>query len=437
MPSCEQPVIINGVPWFDDQGNIVNAHGSCVVQDNGRWYLFGEYKTDAENEFNGFSCYSSPDLAHWHFERMALPVQENGSRLGPHRVGERVKVMRCPSTGQYVMFAHSDDLRYMDPCIVVAVSNTIDGEYQVLGPLTHDGEPIRMWDMGTFQDTDGTGYLMTHEGNIYRLADDYLSAAQLVASNIAPGGESPAMMHAGDTYFIMFSNKTSWDRNDNYYLSAPSPSGPWTNRGLFCPEGTCTWNSQCSFIFPLTLASGETHYIYTGDRWSYPHQASSASTVWMPIHVDGDTISIPEYWQAWNPLTARPVPLPGNERAIMMNTSYERTTLHVAFSAADDERMALLANTDRDGGYAQVTIQHNASGRTVLSLPVDLYSPTPFDGIVLVTPALHTGDYTLAVRVRGDASVFYKKDGTRLGSTGTRVRITGIQTIASPHSSTR
>ena len=26
-------VIVNGIPWFDDRGNIVNAHGACIVGD--------------------------------------------------------------------------------------------------------------------------------------------------------------------------------------------------------------------------------------------------------------------------------------------------------------------------------------------------------------------------------------------------------------------
>lgn len=44
-----------------------------------------------------------------------------------------------------------------------------------------------------------------------------------------------------------------------------------------------------------------------GDRWSYPHQASAATYVWMPLQVEGTKISIPEYWQAWDIQTLRPV----------------------------------------------------------------------------------------------------------------------------------
>ena len=27
-----EQVIYNGVPWFDTEGNIVNAHGACVLE---------------------------------------------------------------------------------------------------------------------------------------------------------------------------------------------------------------------------------------------------------------------------------------------------------------------------------------------------------------------------------------------------------------------
>ena len=108
-----------------------------------------------------------------------------------------------------------------------------------------------MWDMGTFVDENGTAYLLLHEGDIYRLSDDDLTAVEKVAENIAPGGESPAMFRHGDNYFMMFSNKTSWERNDNYYFVSSSLHGPWKEQGLFCPEGSLTYNSQCSFVFTL------------------------------------------------------------------------------------------------------------------------------------------------------------------------------------------
>ena len=47
MARKTEKVVNNGIPWFDDRGEIVNAHGACIVEENGRYYLFGEYKTRA------------------------------------------------------------------------------------------------------------------------------------------------------------------------------------------------------------------------------------------------------------------------------------------------------------------------------------------------------------------------------------------------------
>src|SRR5215217_6821530 len=125
--------IYSGIPWFDSNNNVVSAHGANIVKDNGKFYLFGEFKSDTSNAFNGFSCYSSKDLYNWTFERMALPVQKSGA-LGPDRVGERPKVMKCPKTGEYIMYMHADDLKYKDQYVGYATSKTINGEYTFQGP---------------------------------------------------------------------------------------------------------------------------------------------------------------------------------------------------------------------------------------------------------------------------------------------------------------
>ena len=61
-----EKVIRNGMPWFDDHGNIVNAHGACIVEEKGRYYLFGEWKSDESNAFLEVRA-GSPDRATgWH-----------------------------------------------------------------------------------------------------------------------------------------------------------------------------------------------------------------------------------------------------------------------------------------------------------------------------------------------------------------------------------
>ena len=31
--TAQNNLVVNGIPWFDDKGNIVNAHGACIVEE--------------------------------------------------------------------------------------------------------------------------------------------------------------------------------------------------------------------------------------------------------------------------------------------------------------------------------------------------------------------------------------------------------------------
>lgn len=413
-----EKVIRNGMPWFDDHGNIVNAHGACIVEEKGRYYLFGEWKSDESNAFPGFSCYSSDDLVNWKFERVVLTVQPDGI-LGPNRVGERVKVMKCPSTGEFVMFMHADDMGYKDPYIGYATCKTINGEYQLQGPLLYQGKPVQRWDMGTFQDTDGKGYLLIHHGPIYRLSDDYQSIEMEVA-HVKGSGESPAMFKKDGIYYMLYSNLTSWEKNDNFYFTAPKIEGPWTKQGLFCPEGTLTYNSQSTFVFPLKRGN-DTIPMFMGDRWSYPHQASAATYVWMPMQVNGTKLSIPEYWQCWDFNTLKPVDiLRKGKRVSMKNikpavgwtenrgcfvSNAKGSVLAVPFRGT---HVAVVGKSDCHSGYARVSVL-NAKKDTVYSSLVDFYSKYSEKAIRIMTPEMEKGNYTLLVEVTGIKPVWTDK----------------------------
>lgn len=430
-----EKVIRNGMPWFDDHGNIVNAHGACIVEEKGRYYLFGEWKSDESNAFPGFSCYSSDDLVNWKFERVVLTVQPDGI-LGPNRVGERVKVMKCPSTGEFVMFMHADDMGYKDPYIGYATCKTINGEYQLQGPLLYQGKPVQRWDMGTFQDTDGKGYLLIHHGPIYRLSDNYRSIEMEVA-HVKGSGESPAMFKKDVIYYMLYSNLTSWEKNDNFYFTAPKIEGPWTKQGLFCPEGTLTYNSQSTFVFPLKRGN-DTIPMFMGDRWSYPHQASAATYVWMPMQVNGTKLSIPEYWQCWDFNTLKPVDiLRKGKRVSMKNikpavgwtenrgcfvSNAKGSVLAVPFRGT---HVAVVGKSDCHSGYARVSVL-NAKKDTVYSSLVDFYSKYSEKAIRIMTPEMEKGNYTLLVEVTGIKPVWTDKSKTIYGSDNTFVTIDDI-----------
>ena len=439
MARKTEKVVNNGIPWFDDRGEIVNAHSACIVEENGRYYLFGEYKSDKSNAFPGFSCYSSDDLVNWKFERVVLPMQSSGI-LGPDRVGERVKVMKCPSTGEYVMYMHADDMNYKDPHIGYATCSTIAGEYKLHGPLLYEGKPIRRWDMGTYQDTDGTGYLLLHGGIVYRLSKDYRTAEEKVVSGVGGShGESPAMFKKDGTYFFLFSNLTSWEKNDNFYFTAPSVKGPWTRQGLFAPEGSLTYNSQTTFVFPLKCGE-DTIPMFMGDRWSYPHQASAATYVWMPMQVDGTKLSIPEYWPSWDIDKLKPVnPLRKGKTVDLKQITFSKeadwkveegrissnvkgSTLSIPFSGSC---VAVMGETNCHSGYARMNIL-DKKGEKIYSSLVDFYSKANDHATRFMTPQLAKGEYTLVIEVTGISPTWTDKTKRIYGSDDCFVTITDI-----------
>lgn len=431
-------IIRNGVPWFDDRGNIVNAHGACVLEENGRYYLFGEWKSDESNAFPGFSCYSSEDLVNWKFENVVLPMQEDGI-LGPNRVGERVKVMKCPLTGEFVMYMHADDMGYKDPHIGYATCNTIAGDYEFKGPLLYEGEPICRWDMGTFKDSDGKGYLLIHHGIIYRLSDDYCSAEAKVLDKLPNSGESPAMFKKDGLYYMLYSGLTSWEKNDNFYFTANSIEGPWTYQGYIAPEGTLTYNSQTTFVLPL-IRGNDTIPMFMGDRWSYPHQASAATYVWMPMQVDGEKLSMPEYWEAWDVENIKPVNSLSGRRIIPYSdyriipekawknengqwiSNEKNSKLEIPFYGS---QIAIKGETNSWSGYARISIL-NKQKEEIYSSFVDFYSKTADRATRFISPEFAKDDYTLIIEVTGIIPEWFKKNGDRFGSSNCYVTVEDI-----------
>ncbi|MVN77558.1 family 43 glycosylhydrolase [Hymenobacter sp. HMF4947] len=425
--------IYSGVPWFDQRGEVVSAHGANIVSDQGRFYLFGEAHTDTSNAFAGFNCYSSSDLYNWQFERVALPVQPAG-KLGPGRVGERVKVMKCPKTGEYVMYMHVDTLGYKDQFVGYATAPTITGPYTFKGPILFNGKPVRKWDMGTFQDADGTGYVLTHGGEIYLLSKDYKRVSEQVNNSMTSGFESPALFRKGRLYYFLGSHLTSWEKNDNYYYTATSLRGPWTARGAFAPTGTLTWNSQTTFVLPLAGAI-DTTYLFMGDRWSFPKQASAATYVWQPLIIAGPALAMPSYQEAWRinlstGVAARGQVVENTYQGLITYTGKWRreTSDTLAVSSSDEKgatysvkfngtQISLVGLARPTGGYARVVLRNN-QGKAVCSSLIDLYCKYPVATCTFQSPVLPKDTYTLTVAVLGERPNWSDKRKSDYGSTG-------------------
>ncbi len=409
--------IHSGVPWYDQHHQAVSARGAGLIQEGNRFYLFGEFKRDHGNAFVGFSCYSSADLATWIFESIALPVQPEGP-LGPDRVGERPKVMKNPRTGEFVMFMHTDNAAYKDQAVGYATSPSITGPYTFHGPLLFAGQPVKKWDMGVFQDDDGSGYLITHSGNLYALSDDYKSVARQLVKDMTPHCEAPAIFKREGLYYWLGSGLTAWERNDNHYFTAISLAGPWQDRGLFAPQGTLTWNSQTTFVLPVT-GSETTTYLFLGDRWAHPRQNSAATYVWQPLQFDADgRLSLPEFHQSWNLDTRTGRWAPVSLRGKLLNIPpAEGWTPHTDAAGVTDLRskvkgatltlpftgtqVAIHGVARSDGGFGEIQIKDH-TGKVVLTSIVETYCLYPEASLKFLSPRLPPGDYTLTVTVLGE-----------------------------------
>lgn len=68
--------IVPGGRWQDTDGNFVNAHAGSVTWDEstGKYFWFGEYKTEELEEGGGISVYSSDDLGTWEYHGLALGI---------------------------------------------------------------------------------------------------------------------------------------------------------------------------------------------------------------------------------------------------------------------------------------------------------------------------------------------------------------------------
>jgi beta-xylosidase len=287
-----------GQAWTDTSGSTLQLHGLGIVKVGSTWYGFGEDKageSSSNDYFQDVPCYSSTDLQHWTLQGKALTRQSTGD-LGPNRIVERPKVIYNSSTATYVMYVHIDNTAYSEAKVGVATSSTPCGPYSYRGSFQPLGHISR--DLGLFQDTDGSAYLLSEDRasglRIDKLSSDYLSVTSAVT--VLGDYEAPAMVKVAGRYFILGSHLTGWSTNDDVYASATSLSGPWSSFQDFAPAGTNTYNTQVSNIITVQGTSGTT-YIYTGDRWTTSDLGSSP-LVWLPLTISGSTVSL-TWYSSW------------------------------------------------------------------------------------------------------------------------------------------
>ena len=444
VTSATGPAVIrSGVPWYDASGGLMNAHGAGFFKVGGTYYMVGEKRTAAnvsvygnewETNYVGVECYSSSDLMTWNDQGLALGVGTAGTGIDGTKPVERPKVLYNAATNTYVMYLHEwSSLSNAGGPYGVATSSSPCSGYVYRGDLKDSaGNTPITGDIGVFADTNAAGYLLSTNGTILSLSSDYRTVTGTAASGIFSNAEAPAMFKIGSTYFLLSSSQTWWHSNDNFYATATSVAGPWTYRGLFAPSGNNTFNSQTTFVLPVTGTTGTT-FVYMGDRWCDKCQLSS-TFVWQPLSVSGTTMSIGNFHPQWsiNVSTGSWADIADNGTSVNDATqgsgtnqfSYTGNWGHSACNTGDAcyNGDNSWTNTTGDTAYfpfngtqanvfAVVASNHGLVGASVCDANrancgtetvIDLYSPNRAGNtLAWSSPTMSTGNYTIKWRTTG------------------------------------
>lgn len=297
LPSAPQ-TITPGEVWPDNRGQHIQAHGGGIITLGNTYYWFGEDRSQGLDPARRYvSCYASTDLVHWTFRNQVMKQADPGD-LGARFVLERPKVFYNARTKKFVMYMHIDDARYTLARVGVAVSDTVDGDYQYVRSFRPLGQESR--DIGQFIDDDGAAYLIFEDRpargfHIARLSDDYMTVEKDMSFIHAPL-EGGAVVHYNGLYYALGSALTGWNPNPNKYATAPSLAGPWSEFRDLAPPETNTYGSQSTMLLKIT-GSKATTVVFMGDMWK-PRTQWDSRYLWMPVEIGDGTLRLPEP-KAW------------------------------------------------------------------------------------------------------------------------------------------
>ncbi|MBR6844995.1 MAG: family 43 glycosylhydrolase [Bacteroidaceae bacterium] len=283
-------LIRNGQPWYDTQGNPVQAHGGNFLIEDGIVYMVGEDRSHSWHP--DVNLYHSRDMEIWEYDGKIIENGVTTPELGTTHMIERPKLLHCPNTGRYVIWCHYEASDYSASEVGVFSSEHITGPYR----LEWCGRPlgIKSRDCNVFVDDDGTAYFIsTIEENqhlgLFRLSDDYIRPLECTVLMRGLRREAPAIVRVDSLYYMLSSACTGWDPNQCMLSTSNSLTEGWSP---LVPVGDkIAYDTQASSI--LTLRKGRrTQYLYVGDRWKDPDLPQS-KIILIPIDLKDGKCDFP------------------------------------------------------------------------------------------------------------------------------------------------
>jgi beta-galactosidase len=279
-----------GALWYDDHGELINAHGGGLLYQNKTYYWFGEKR--GADTFEGVTVYSSKDLYNWKYEGVALATSPDPqSDIATGCLMERPKVIYNKKTKKYVMWFHLElkGKGYSAARAAVATSDKITGPYMYVSSFRPNGNMSR--DMTLFVDDDGSAYHIyssreNYDLRIVKLSDDYLTATTQDSLISSHHREAPAMLKYSGKYYLITSACTGWAPNKaNVYVSS-SLFGPWQllpGNPMRGENAELTFGGQSTYLLPVT--GKKDAFIFMGDRWN-PKNLTDSCYLWLPVQFE-------------------------------------------------------------------------------------------------------------------------------------------------------
>lgn len=342
-----------GELWPDNNGVHINAHGGGILFYNGKYYWFGEHKTEGKRgnqAWVGVHCYSSENLYNWKDEGVAFAVSENPeSPVTAGCIIERPKVIYNPKTKKFVMWFHLElkGQGYKAAQTGVAVANHPAGPYQFIKALNPNAgvwplnyteelkskkfpENLKDWsdewiqaveeglfvhrdfqkgqmarDMTLYVDEDGKAYhIHASEENltlhISELTEDFTGFTGKYIRVLPTGhNEAPSVFKRNGKYYMITSGCTGWAPNAARLLVADSMMGSWEYIGNPCigDDKDLTFHSQSTYILPVQ--GKKNSFVFLADRWN-PENAIDGRYIWLPILFDEKGFPYLEWKNEWD-----------------------------------------------------------------------------------------------------------------------------------------
>jgi beta-galactosidase len=291
-----------GAVWYDENGDVINAHGGGILVAGKTYYWFGEKRSGRGSQ--GVTVYSSKDLYHWKYEGMALSQSSDPqSDITIGCVMERPKVIYNAKTKKYVMWFHLElkGQGYKAARAAVAVSDKVTGPYTFVKSFRPNGNMSR--DMTLFVDDNNKAYEIyssreNYDMRITELSDDYTSPTEKDKMIFSLHREAPAIFKYNNKYYLITSGCTGWAPNKASIHVADSLFGEWTSLGnpLHGEGADSTWGGQSTYILPV--AGKKTSFIFIADRWN-PKDLKDSRYIWLPIQFKNSEPYI-EWTDKWN-----------------------------------------------------------------------------------------------------------------------------------------